>query len=366
MSGIKGVGEGVVEAIIQERKKSGLFRSLFDFCQRIDTKKVGKKTIELLIEAGCFDFAGAEREVMVRAFEVMYERAVQKQKEVSRGFIDLFEDTGEEPLVPAAGEAPLTLSRAYLLRRERELLGFYVTGHPLDEYKEVIQTLSCVPFHHMDQLPADALFRAVFILDEISVKISAKTQKKFAILHISDGHLKFEVPVWADLYEKSSHMLTESQLCYAILQVDRREGDLKLQCKWIGELAHAGSAMIAECDRMLDQIKAQQKAFALRDKKQMKKPEQSSAKLILKLDIDKVRLSHLLEMKNLFRRFPGKTPLIVEFTSQARGCPQNILRTPPKSHGQVHIDQKWGISLEKELELQLQQLPPLLSYSRAD
>ena len=101
----------------------------------------------------------------------------------------------------------------------------------------------------MEQLEADTLFRSVFILDEISIKISAKTQKKFAILHISDGHLRFEVPVWAELYEKKGHMLTESQLLYAILQVDRREGDLKLQCKWIDELAHADNKMIEECDR---------------------------------------------------------------------------------------------------------------------
>ncbi len=350
MSGIKGVGEGVVEAILQERKKSGLFRSLFDFCQRIDTKKVGKKTIELLIEAGCFDFTGAPREAMIQALDVMYETAVQKQKEVSKGFIDLFGDAVEEVAIP---KTEAVLSRAHLLKRERELLGFYVTGHPLDEYRQVIERLSCVPFHHVEQLEADAPFRAVFILDAVNIKVSAKTQKKFAILQISDGHLRFEVPVWADLFEKKGHMLMDNQLLYAILQVDRREGDLKLQCKWIEELARADEKMIEECDRMLDQIRAQQKAFALREKRQSKKPEKPErpVKLILKLDIEKVRLSHLLELKNLFRRFPGKTPLVVEFASQI------------KTHGHVHVDQRWGVALEKELELGLQKLSSLLTYA---
>ncbi len=346
MSGIKGVGEGVVEAILEERKKSGLFRSLFDFCQRVDTKKVGKKTIELLIEAGCFDFTGSAREAMIKALDLMYETAVQKQKEISKGFIDLFGDTAEEVAIPTE---PTILSRAHLLKRERELLGFYVTGHPLDEYKEVIKRLSCVPFNHVEQLESDALFRAVFILDGLQIKISAKTQKKFAILNISDGHYRFEVPVWADLFEKKGHMLMENQLLYAILQVDRREGDLKLQCKWIEELAKADEKMIEECDRMLDQIRAQQKAFALREKKKPEKKEKPM-KLILKLDIEKVRLSHLLELKNLFRRFPGKTPLVVEFTSTV------------KSHGYVHVDQRWGVALERELELQIQKLPSLLTY----
>ncbi len=353
MSGIKGVGEGVVEAIIEERKKSGFFRSLFDFCQRIDTKKVGKKTIELLIEAGCFDFTGAAREAMIQALDVMYESAVQKQKEVSKGFIDLFGDVVEEVAIP---KTEVELSRAHLLKRERELLGFYVTGHPLDEYRQVIERLSCVPFHHVDQLEADALFRAVFIVDAVNIKVSAKTQKKFAILQISDGHLRFEVPVWADLFEKKGHMLMDNQLLYAILQVDKREGELKLQCKWMEELSRADEKMIEECDRMLDQIRAQQKAFALREKRQNKKPEKQErpVKLILKLDIEKVRLSHLMELKNLFRRFPGKTPLVVEFA------------TSIKTHGHVHVDQRWGVALEKELELGIQKLPSLLTYAVKD
>ncbi len=351
MGGIKGVGEGVVEAIIAERKKSGAYRSLYDFCQRIDTDKVGKKMIELLIESGCFDFTGSGRIEMIQALEAMYETAVQKRKEVAKGFIDLFGDTGEEIPIPKMEQ---TIPRAHLLKRERELLGFYVTGHPLDEYQEVIKRLSCVPFHHVEQLDADTLFRSVFILDELKIKISAKTQKKFAILQISDGHLRFEVPVWSDLYEKKGHLLTENQLLYAILQVDRREGDLKLQCKWVDELSRADAKMIDECDRMLDQIKAQQKAFALRDKKLAAKKSEAQEKpmkLILKLDIDKVRHTHILEMKNLFRRFPGKTPLIIEFSSST------------KNHAQIHVDQKWGVALEKDLENQLKKISSLLHCS---
>lgn len=352
MGGIKGVGEGVVEAIIQERKTSGSYRSLYDFCQRIDTKKVGKKTIETLIEAGCFDFTGSSRDAMIQALDVMYETAVQKQKEASKGFIDLFGNEAEELTVPEIPKSSKEVSRAHLLRRERELLGFYVTGHPLDEYQDHITRLSCVPFHHIEQLDADALFRSVFIVDAVNIKVSAKTQKKFAILHISDGHLRFEVPVWADLFEQKGSLLTENQLLYAILQVDRREGDLKLQCRWLDELSKVNDQMILECDRVLDQIRAQQKAAALREKKQGKKMEkkETPTKIFLKLDIDKVRFSHILELKNLFRRFPGKIPLIVEFSSSTR------------SHGKVHVDQRWGISLEKELEMHLRKLPSVVNF----
>ena len=149
MGGIKGVGEGVVEAIIQERTSKGHFRSLFDFCSRIDTKKIGKKTIENLIEAGCFDFTGSNRQTMVMSLEEMYQTAMQKQKEISKGFIDLFGETADPvPVIAEQTETPL--SKQHMLRREKELLGFYVTGHPLDEFRSLIQRLSCVPFAQVE------------------------------------------------------------------------------------------------------------------------------------------------------------------------------------------------------------------------
>jgi DNA polymerase-3 subunit alpha len=350
MSGIKGVGEGVVEAILLERQKHGPFKSLFDFCRRIDTKKVGKKTIELLIEAGCFDFTGFSREGMIQVLDSLYETAVQRQKEISKGLIDLFADEEKDPeQTPILNQ---TKSRAHLLKREKELLGFYVTGHPLDEYKNIIQRLSCVPLSHIEKLEADTLFRAVFIIDDVQVRISAKNQKKFAILTISDGHLRFEVPIWSDLFEQKAELLVESQMVYAIMQIDRREEDLKLQCRWMDNLALADDKMVGECDHLLDQLKAQQKAAALREKKQGKKMQKNfnPSKVILQLDIQKIRLSHILNLKDIFRRYPGKAHLLIEF------------RSNEKSHGVLQVDHRWGVSPEKDLEIEIQRIPSFMSY----
>ena len=144
----------------------------------------------------------------------------------------------------------------------------------------------------------------------------------------------------------------ENQLLYAILQVDRREGDLKLQCRWLDELSKLNDQMITECDRALDQIRAQQRAAAQRDKKQGKKMEKKEVptKFFLRIDIDKVRFSHILELKALFRQFPGKTPLVVEFSSSTQ------------SHGKIHVDQRWGITLEKELEMRLRKLSSVVNF----
>lgn len=352
MGGIKGVGEGVVEAVIQERASKGPFRSLFDFCSRIDTKKIGKKTIENLIEAGCFDFTGVGRQTMILSLEEMYQTAMQKQKELSKGFIDLFGETaGPAPVIVEQTET--VLSKQHLLRREKELLGFYVTGHPLDEFKTVIQRLSCVPFAHVSGLDHDAVLRTAFIVDEIQVKTSAKTQKKFAILKISDGTDRLEVPVWSELFEEKGHLLNENQLLYGILQVDKREADLKLQCRWFDDLTKADEQMMRLCETAYDQLKMQQKNMARRDKKPPVKQEKQEkkemkGKLFLKLNADQVRLSHVLHLKKLFRSSPGSMPIVLEFLSAHQTLAHLV------------IDARWGISLDQALEQELRRLPFLL------
>jgi DNA polymerase-3 subunit alpha len=349
MGGIKGVGEGVVEAIIQERASKGHFRSLFDFCSRIDTKKIGKKTIENLIEAGCFDFTGSNRQTMVMALEEMYQTAMQKQKEVLKGFIDLFGESAD-PVPVVVQEAETLLSKQHMLRREKELLGFYVTGHPLDEFKSLIQRLSCVPFTQVSQLDHDTVLRTAFIVDEVQVKTSAKTQKKFAILKISDGTDRLEVPVWSELFEEKGHLLIDNQLLYGILQVDKREGDPKLQCRWFDDLTKADEQMMKLCETAFDQLKVQQKNTARRDKKTAPKQEKKEmkGKVFLKLNADQVRHSHVLHLKKLFRSYPGSMPLILEFLSSN------------KTLAHIVVDARWGVSLDKDLEQELRKLPFLI------
>jgi DNA polymerase-3 subunit alpha len=339
MNGIKGVGEGVVETIEFERTRNGPFRSLFDFCTRIDTKKIGKKTIEYLIEAGCFDFTGAHRQAMLPALDQMYESAVQKQKETAKGFIDLFgEEAHPEPPVPST-DAPV--SRQQILRREKELLGFYVTGHPLDEFKSLIQRLSCVPFSEISGFDHDAVLRASFIVDEVQIKVSNKTQKKFAIVKISDGHERFELPVWSDLFEEKGHLLIENQILFGILQVDKREGDLKLQCRWVDDMMQVNEEMIRQCDAAFDRLKIQQKAAPRREKKE---PEKKNMKITLKIDAEQVRLSHILHLKKIFRAYPGSTPLTLEFSTSTRPI------------GKIVIEGRWGVTVEKGLEQELEKL----------
>jgi DNA polymerase-3 subunit alpha len=354
MGAIKGVGEGVVAAIVEERKNRGPFLSLFDFFKRIDTKKVGKKTVEILIEAGCFDFTGWSHPQALQAVEPMFHAAVKEQKDSAKGVVDFFSifEESHENQFQKPPEITTPLSKQQILRREKELLGFYLTGHPLDDFRHLLKRLSCTPLDEIEKLSQDTVFRAAFIVEEVVIKISGKTQKKFAILKISDGVQRYELPIWPELYEDKAALLTEGRLLYAVLQLDRKEGDLKLQCRWVDDLTKADEPMIRACDTALDQAKAQVKAIASRPPPRPKEAKKESLKrLHLKMHVDQLRLTHILEIKKAFRSHPGSTPIHLEFWTT-----QNKIAT-------IEIDTTWGVSLQKELDEKLRALPSLQSIA---
>jgi DNA polymerase-3 subunit alpha len=351
MSAIKGVGEGVVDAIIEERTKSGPFRSLYDFFKRIDIKRVGKKSTELLIEAGAFDFTTWSRQELFLMVEPIFEAAQRLQKEQAQGILNLFslieEDDESRFLTPPAIAEPIPLQK--ILKREKELLGFYLTGHPMDAYKEAMQRLSCVPLEHFEQLDHDAVVRAAFIIEEINIKISQKSQKKFAILVISNGCHRYELPIWSELFEEKSQLLLENQLIYAVLQIDKKEEEIKLQCRWFDDLTQVNDAMIQMCDLAFEKAKLQAKGSGFRERnaqnfKNREQKKVETGKLIVLVNAEKVRLSHILELKKIFRDSPGSMPIEVHFQSNE------------EKMGIVAIEGKWGIHFEKDLEQKISKI----------
>lgn len=350
MAGIKGVGEGVVEAIIQERERGGNFTSLYHFLKRIDTKKIGKKTIENIIEAGGFDFTGWTRDALKLCLEPAYERAMQEQKEAASGILNLFSliEEGDElhfstpPLVTAPR------SSYELLLKEKELLGFFLTGHPMDSYKEILGRLSCVSLSKALEMDHDSLCRTAFFIESVTVRLSNKNQKKFAILVISDGYESVEVPIWSDLYEEKSHLLVANRLLYAILQVDKREETPRLSCKWLDDLTQAGEAMIADCDRAFDKVKSQAHRFSQIKQQEKMKPipdvKLEVKPLHLQLEFSRTPMSTILKLKELFAKHRGQSPVHIEF------------RGENASYAILEIDGKWGVNNTEAFKLELDQL----------
>lgn len=356
MNGIKGVGTGVVEAIIQERQRGGPFTSLYQFLKRIDTTKVGKKIVEHLIEAGCFDFTKWSRDALRQSVDAMYDTAVREQKEASAGIMTLFALMGETSEAqfskPPKVKNPRTALETML--KEKELLGFFLTGHPMDAYRDTMAKLSCVSLDRVEDMPHDTTFRAALIIESVQVRVSSKNQKKFAILMVSDGIERYELPVWAEMYDEKSHLLSENQLLYAVLQVDKKEEALKLSCRWLDDLTRADEKMIEACDRAYDRAKQQATKFSRTKSPAMKTatpspqavPEVSKpANLSISLDADAVKLSHILQLKELFAQHRGTTPVSIAFVADKREI------------ASLQIEARWGVILSDKLSQELTKFP---------
>jgi len=346
MAGIKGVGHGVVEMVIEERNRGGSYTSLYDFIQRADKTRIGKKQIELLIDAGSFDFTGWSRDAMKESVEAMYDQASREQKEASLGVLNLF-SLIEEPEKPFTSPPPVLKpsTQSQLLQREKELLGFYLTGHPMDAYKKALGRLSCVPMSEFETLPDGSVLRAAFVVETVQVKVSSKSQKKFAILLISDGMERFELPVWSEMFEEKGALLRENQLLYGVLQLERKESAIQLSCRYLDDLTTVDEARIKACDDAYDKCKAQvkgeqkwKKAEGSKPKtetKEVKEVKEEILKVKLRLDADRVRLSEILALKDLFRAHPGKSTLELQFHAGERRV------------GVIFVDSQWGVKADK-------------------
>ncbi len=353
MSGIKGVGEGVVEAILEERKRNGHFVNFYQFFQRIDTKKVGKKVIESMVGAGCFDFTGWSRDALRQSVEPMYEAAVKEQEEKSLGVMSLFSLMGdqEEKRYDQEPKVSQPTPQHEILLKEKELLGFFLTGHPMDSYKKILQRLSCVPLRRLDEMEHNAVFRTAVLIETAKVRVSAKNNRKFAIIAVSDGMVQYELPIWADLYEEKKHLISENQLVYAVIQVEKQEGELRLSCRWLDDLTKANEQMIEACDKAYDRAKHFANKVFPKKGKQMSKdaPEKEKNTLLhITVDADSMRLSHLMEIKKIFTAHAGDIPVKLDF------------QTEKYSIASVHVDPKWGIKPSKELNDTLKQLNSII------
>ncbi len=142
---VKNVGEGAAEAIIQERKK-GAFRDIFDFCRRIDTGLVNKRVVESLIRAGAFDSMNATRPQMLAVYERAMDANMAQRKQNVSGQLSLFDMafSGQGTGIESRDELPQVpdYPAGTRLAMEKEMTGVYITGHPLDDYREKLSKLT--------------------------------------------------------------------------------------------------------------------------------------------------------------------------------------------------------------------------------
>lgn len=210
MVAVKNAGAGAIEAIIEERKKNGPFKTIFEFCSRVDLRKVNKRVLEALIKAGAFDCTGARRSQLMTVLEEALEYGQRVQKEKSDPQLGLFKIdkantalTGEPPMpdVPDWDER-------FMLSLEKETLGFYVSGHPLDRFRFIMESYGTTDSSAIREVPANTPVRIGGTVQASKV-IRTKRGDQMAFVNLEDMQGTVEVTVFSSVFEKVAGILFE-------------------------------------------------------------------------------------------------------------------------------------------------------------
>ena len=222
LSAIKGIGSGVINNIVQERERGGRFTSMQDFMRRLTSKEVNKSSIESFIKAGAFDGMEGNRRQKLQVYQSMLDSVNREKKDSMSGQLSLF-DMGDEELEHANDVSYPALEefeKEELLAYEKEVLGIYISGHPLEEYLGLIRKNStCSSQDFVRESEEDGGTENARIHDQENVIIggmitaktvkTTKTNKLMAYLTLEDVYGTVEILVFPNVYEKKKEQCRE-------------------------------------------------------------------------------------------------------------------------------------------------------------
>ena len=270
---VKNVGEGAIETIIEARKE-GKFISLFDFCRRVDLRKVNKRVVEALIRCGAFDSTGAYRSRMMAVLEEALDFGQRVQRERTDPQLGLFDIKGKEPSLINTPPFPdiTEWDQKQLLTNEKDSLGFYISGHPLGEYEHILEKFAGADTLTIQEIPDKTAIRIGGMVRDVKV-IRTKKGDSMAFVTLEDMHGTVEITVFTSLYADTSSLLVEDNAVLVQGQVQKEEKSIKI---------------------LADSIITMDKA-----------EETWTANVHLNLDISGLQKHHLLELQETLKKYPG-------------------------------------------------------------
>jgi len=221
----------VVEAIVKERKAAGPYHSILDFVSRVSSRDLNKKSLESLIKTGVFDKL-AERNQLLFNLERLLESARETQRLKANGQRGLFD--GMERPVEIQLTSTNPASKAEKLSWEKELLGLFVTSHPLEDFKKVLEK-KVLPLSKISQDLTGKIVRIGGLISSIK-KIITKNGKPMLFTQLEDESNKIEVVVFPGIIEKNPGIFRENKIVMIKGRVDNRDGVPKIICEEIEEI----------------------------------------------------------------------------------------------------------------------------------
>jgi DNA polymerase-3 subunit alpha len=282
LAAIKGVGEIAVESILKARNEGGGFNSLAELCERVDGRAVSRKVLEALIKCGACDSLGQTRATLFAQIERALARAASVVADRRRGQSSLF-GTLEETAARVS-DFSVTLPewpQHELLAYEKELLGFYVTGHPLTPYAPVLQKYTLANTAMLADLPNRSLTRIGGLIAAVQNGVSKKSGKPYAMVTLEDLEGSVQVLCMNENYDKNRDLLTPGKAILVVGEINTGDERPKIFPQEILPLEDA--------------------------------PRRFTKQVHLRLHTAHLKQEHLQSVHQLVSDYPGKCPLFLCF-----------------------------------------------------
>lgn len=237
---IKNVGIAAINSIVEEREKSGKYENFASFCERIQDKGINKKCVESLIKAGVFDDFGKTRATLLASFEGIIDLINNSSKKVMENQVSMFDLMEEEEAIETKKyvfvEKP-EFEEKELLSLEKEMIGVYISGHPLEKYRELLEKMTNINTLNLLKINADMeeFGKTVEYKDNQNVKyagIITKIKKKFtknntimAFVTMEDLYGSVELIVFDSVYHHSQNALLEENVVLVEGRLSIREDE---------------------------------------------------------------------------------------------------------------------------------------------
>jgi len=274
LGAIKGLGQAAIESILEARKTNDAFKDLFHFCQCIDIRKINRRTLESLINAGALDQLGPHRAVLKATLDVALKIAGQQSKNQESGIVDLFSSVEQPQEIHEFVEVE-KWSDDERLRGEKETLGLYLTGHPIDSFADNLKKMT-------DGVLADVRPTGNGSIVVAGLVVALRTMQtrrgdRMAFVTLDDKTGRIEIAVFSDLFQQHRDLLVKDTLLVirGQVSVDDYTGGFKMRADEIYDIDRAQSAFAA---RLVINVDAEQMANGfIKELQQILKPASSGS-----------------------------------------------------------------------------------------
>lgn len=289
LSAVKNVGDNVIQNIVSNRKDKGKFKSFVDFCSMVDPVVLNKKTLESLIKAGAFDSLGLTRQALMKNYKriVSHALTIRSNKEIGQFSLFDADKTLKDALITALPEKRTEFPRKKLLAYEKEMLGLYVSDHPLIGYEHQLDKYSDCQISEIKKFTDKSLIKIAGVVSKIK-RITTKKGEIMLFLTLEDISNSIEVIIFPSVLKKFHQFLIEDVIIGIKGRVDIKEDQAKLIASEIEEIE-------------------------LKHKKPASKKVKPN--LVIELDLNSINDHFLHRLRRILLNNPGPSNVIIKLKS---------------------------------------------------